>query len=470
MPTYVFEAMNATGEEIQDEIEAATQDEAQATIRQMGYFITRIQEKKAPTAKTGRGKSAKTKSFSLGGVSGKQLTLFTRQLSILQDAGLPILRSIRILEQQSKPGPLRNALIDVGEEIESGSTLSEAFAKCPRTFNRLYVNMVRAGEAGGSLEIILRRLSEFLERSQSIKKKITGAMIYPCVVIMVAIGILAFIMTQIVPVFDEMFTEFDLDLPVPTLILINTSRSLGRLWFVPPLIPLTLIIFIVIVNQFRAGRTGWHGYLLKIPVVGKLIEKAILARTMRTLGTLVASGVPILEALTITRETSNNGVFEKIFTKVSEAIREGETIAKPLKANSRAGFHPVSLFFWFWTGATPPLTLLIVIPEYYLFIMLVGFAFGTIASLYYLLVMNRPVIDLLVVNMVDVGEETGELDTMLFKVSDYYDEEVATLTEGLLKLIEPLMIVFLGGAVGFIVISLFMPLVAMITGLSGGKK
>ena len=206
MPSYQFEAMDATGQEIRDVIEAQTEEEAQATIRQMGYFVTRITPlKSAKAAATKAGK--RKKPFGIGGGGGKHMCTFTRQLSILQDAGLPVLRSLKILESQAKPGRLKSALMDVCDEIESGSTLSEAMAKCPKVFSRLYINMIKAGEAGGALEVILRRLAEFMERSQSLKRKIQGAMIYPVVVILVAIGILTFIMIKIVPVFEKMFLE-----------------------------------------------------------------------------------------------------------------------------------------------------------------------------------------------------------------------------------------------------------------------
>jgi type IV pilus assembly protein PilC len=220
MPTFQFEAMDATGQEIKDVIDAASQEEAQQTIRQMGYFVTKIALKKGEQA-AGAAKSERKKSFSMGGASGKQMVTFTRQLSILQDAGLPILRSLKILEGQSKPGALKNSLMNVCDEIEGGSTLSEAMARSPKVFNRLYVNMIKAGEAGGALEIILRRLAEFMERAQSLKKKVQGAMIYPIVVVLVAVGILTFIMIKIVPVFAQMFIEFELELPAMTQMLID---------------------------------------------------------------------------------------------------------------------------------------------------------------------------------------------------------------------------------------------------------
>jgi type IV pilus assembly protein PilC len=470
MPTYQFEAMDATGQEIKDVIDAQSEEEAQATIRQMGYFVTKISVKKGQ-AKPGMAGGKKKRSMAFGGASSKQLALFTKQLSILQDAGLPILRSLRILETQQKPGRLKNAIGDVGDEIESGATLSEAMAKSPKVFNRLYINMIKAGEAGGALEVILRRLSEFLERSESLKRKVKGAMIYPIVVILVAVGILTFIMLKIVPVFQKMFEEFGLKLPVMTVILINISNWVVKYgWFSIPLIPVVIWLFVKLLKKFKHGRMGWDMFVLKWPIIGMLVEKNTMARTTRTLGTLVASGVPILEGLNITRETAGNAVFERMYGKVSDAIREGETIAKPMAVNSRPGFHPVALFLWFMSGALVPLIIMSMpgmIAQIGLQFLLMGlFGAGFLGCCWYLLKMNARFVDELVVNMVDVGEETGELDTMLYKVADVFDEEVTTLTDGLMKLIEPLLIVFLGGAVGFIVIALFLPLISLIQGLS----
>ncbi|MHC4399652.1 MAG: type II secretion system F family protein [Planctomycetota bacterium] len=442
MPTYQFEAMDPTGQEIKDVIEAPNEEEAQATIRQMGYFVTKISEKKERGAADKKKAKKQGKTFSIGRVGGKMLTAFTRQLSILQDAGLPILRSLRILENQARPGALKNSLIDVCDEIESGATLSEAMAKSPKAFNRLYVNMIKAGEAGGALEVILQRLAEFQERSQALKRKVKGALIYPITVVIFAIGILTFIMLRIVPEFQKIFDEFGVTLPPMTQTLIAVSYFLANFFFLIPLIPISIWLFVKLLTRFRYGRFGFHLFLLKMPIFGQLVEKNVVARTTRTLGTLVASGVPILEALHITRETAGNYVFEDLYGKVHEAIREGETIATPLKANSRPGFHPMALFFWAF------------------------FILGPLGMLLYLLKMNQKIVDDMVVHMVDVGEETGELDTMLYKVADTYDDEVAVLTDGLMSLMEPLLIIFLGGAVGFIVIALFLPLIELISQLS----
>ncbi len=441
MPTYQFEAMDATGQEIKDVVEAPNQEEAQATIRQMGYFVTKISVKKSRKTAAQKKANAKGKTFALGGVKQKVLTTFTRQLSILQDAGLPILRSLKILQEQSAPGALKNALIDVCEEIESGATLSEAMAKAPKAFDRLYVNMIKAGEAGGALEVILKRLAEFQERAEALRRKVKGAMVYPVTVVSFAVGILVFIMLKIVPSFQKIFADFGTSLPAMTVLLINTSKFVVNYWYLLPGIPLSIWLALKLIRKFAAGRMGWDMYILKMPIFGQLVEKNIIARTMRTLGTLVASGVPILEALHITKETSGNAVFEVLFQKVYDSIREGESIAKPMKENSKPPFHPMALFFW---CCMPPV----------------------IGALLYVTKMNKRILDDMVVNMVDVGEETGELDTMLYKVADTYDDEVAVLTESLMSLMEPLLIICLGGMVGFIVIALFLPLISLIQKLS----
>jgi type IV pilus assembly protein PilC len=369
--------------------------------------------------------------------------------------------------------------MDVCDEIETGSTLSESMSKCPKVFNRLYVNMIKAGEAGGALETILQRLADFLESAEALKRKVKGALIYPIAVVFIAGLILTLIMWLIVPTFKEMFEEFGLTLPAPTLLLIAMSDYIVKYWFLMLLIPFVYWLLTKLARKFRQGRMGFDMFMLKLPVFGNLVEKNILARTTRTLGTLVSSGVPILEALNITRETAGNALFERIFTKVSDAIREGEVISKPMRDNATPGFHPMALFYWVLIGSFPGvMTLSVALTagrgtgqkgamENLLAVggMMTGIGI-LLAALFYMVKMRVRVIDELVVNMVDVGEETGELDTMLYKVADTYDDEVNVMTEGLTRLIEPLLIVFLGGAVGFIVISLFMPLISLITGLA----
>ncbi len=443
MPTYQFEAMDASGKEIKDVVEAVNEDEAAITIKHMGYYLTKLSvRKERKTAAVASG-SKKGKTFTLAGVKSKVLCTFTRQLSILQDAGLPILRSLKILEGQAKPGALKNALIDVIDEIEGGATLSEAMAKCPKAFNRLYVNMIKAGEAGGALEIILQRLAEFTEKSEALKRKIKGALTYPVCVVMFSVGILAFLMVFIIPKFIKIFEDFDTTLPVMTQWLIFVSNMFLYYWWILIAVPVGIWLLIKMMNQFDYCRFGWNLFTLKMPVFGQLVEKNAVARAMRTLGTLVSSGVPIIEAITITRETTGNGVFERLFDKILEAIRQGESIAKPIKENAVPPIHPIAIFWWcFFCG-------------------------GPIGLLLYMMKFRQKIMDDMVVNMIDVGEETGELDKMLYKVADTFDDEVNVLTDSLMSLMEPLLIIFLGGMVGFIVISLFMPLISLISKLSG---
>ncbi|QDV53235.1 type II secretion system F family protein [Gimesia fumaroli] len=421
MPVYQYEAMDNTGLEVKDTIEAPSEEEAQTLIKEKGFFVTKIAEKgRGKKQKKGAGKKgggggkkgggAKKGGFSIGGVRSKQLTTFTRQLSTLQDAGLPILRSLRILEAQAKPGPLKASLDGVIEDIESGNTLSEAMAKQPKCFDNLYVNMVKAGEAGGALEIILQRLAEFKERAQSLKKKVQGAMIYPVAVITVASLIVGFIMYWIIPKFKKIFLDFGTELPGITLLLMSMSDIVVSYFYLFPAIPLALWIFIKIVKKNKKGAFIVDWIALRIPLLGKIISKSVTARTCRTLGTLISSGVPILEAIIIARDTAGNMVFQKAFDTIYAAIREGETMAVPLR--------------------------------------------------------EARIVDDIVVNMVDVGEETGALDNMLYKVADVYDEEVAVLVDALVSLLEPLMVIVLGLIVGFIVIALFMPLIKLLNDLS----
>ena len=414
MPVYQYEAMDNSGTEIKDNIEAESEAEAQQLIREKGFFVTKINEQSKKRKKKAEKKAVtgpkKKKAFSLGKVKSKDLCAFTRQLSTLQDAGLPVLRSLKILEGQCKPGPLKNSLMGTVEDIESGSTLSEAMAKQPKAFDELYVNMVRAGEAGGALELILQRLADFKERAQSLKRKVQGAMIYPVVVVMVATLIVGFIMVYIIPKFKAIFEGFGTELPKITEVLISTSDFVAAYWFLGPVLPIAFVLMIRIIKKNKTGEYIVDLIMLKLPVLGKIIQKSTTARIMRTLGTLIASGVPILEAITIARDTSGNAVFKRAFDNIYAAIREGESIAVPLK--------------------------------------------------------EARIVDDLVVNMVDVGEETGALDNMMYKVADVYDEEVAVLVDAMIKLLEPLLVVVLGLVVGFIVIALFMPLIKLLNDLS----
>jgi type IV pilus assembly protein PilC len=419
MPTFQYEAMNASGQEVKAEIDAGSADEAIAKIRTQGYFPTKVKEKAAKKAKTGAAAGGTTtakkggRSLSFGGVSNKAITQFTRQLSTLQDAGLPILRSLKILWQQQKPGTLKNVLDSVGADVESGSTLSEAMARHPKAFDKLYTNMVQAGETGGVLDVILQRLAEFMEKAQKLKRRVIGAMIYPSVVITFSVLIVTGIMIFVVPKFREIFKDFKTSLPALTEWLLAISGwiadDFGWLYILGA--PFVIFFFFKLVGKSKAGRRILDTIKLKLPIFGQILSKTAIARFTRTLGTLLSAGVPILDALNITRDTVGNTVFENALQKVHDAIREGESFAGPLRA--------------------------------------------------------AKVCDSIVTNMIDVGEETGDLDKMLMKIADNYDEEVDVLIGSLVSLLEPIMVVSLGGIVGTIVVALFLPLVKLIQSVSG---
>ena len=422
MPTFTYEALNAAGKPQKGQVEANTSEEAIQRIKSQGFFPTAVREQKVKKGEGGAaGAAAKPRrrggGLAIGRVSSKQLTLFTRQLSTLQDAGLPLLRSLQILEGQMKPGLMKNILMGVCEDVEGGAALSEAMSKHPRAFDKLYSKMVAAGEVGGVLDVILQRLAEFMEKSQRLKRKIRGAMVYPIVVVAVAMAILTFIMVWIIPKFEEIFREFGVELPALTLWLVNTSRwvagsnpdqAIGG-WVYIVFSPVVIWGFFKLIRKAGPGKAVTDTILLWIPVFGKLVRKTVIARFTRTLGTLISAGVPILEAILITRDTSGNWVFERALGKVHDSIREGESFAEPLRESKTC--------------------------------------------------------DAIVVNMIDVGEETGELDAMLLKIADNYDEEVDVAVASLVSLLEPLMVVILGGIVGTIVVAMFLPMVKMIESL-----
>jgi len=414
MAVFQYEAMNSQGKAVRDEIEARNTDEAIAKIRALNLFPTKVKEKAARRAAVAGG-TKKKRTFSMasiGGVGHKQLTTFTRQLSTLQDAGLPIVRSLRVLQEQLKAGHLKNVVTDVADDVESGNSLSESMAKFPKVYDKLYVNMIRAGEAGGVLDVILRRLAEFREKAARLRRRVLGAMVYPAAVITIAAIIVTGIMIFIIPKFKKMFEELDVELPKATTMLLNTASFIQRRWYVVPVLPFGVFVAYKLIAMHPKGRYILDWIKFKLPVLGNISNKAAVARFARTLGTLIASGVPILESLSIVRDTSGNAVLGNAIRNIHDSIREGETIADPLRA--------------------------------------------------------AKVTDEMVVNMVAVGEETGELDKMLLKVADVYEEEVDVAVESMVSLMEPLMIVALGGVGGFIVISLFMPLIQLLNNLSGG--
>ena len=404
MPIFTYEAIDQSGQKVKKELDAPSQDEALKKIRQQGLRPTKIVPRKGAAAAPAGGKKKKFVLFDW--VSSQQITTFTTQLATLQDAGLPIVRSIKILEGQQKPGKFKDQLAQVAEDVESGATFSEALAKFPKSFDSLYVSMVKAGEAGGVLDVILNRLAGFMEKSQKLRKKVKGAMTYPVAVMLVAAGILMIIMTYVVPSFEAMFKDLGQALPGPTQLLLNASTALRNFWYLVPGIPFVFWLSWRGVGRTRKGRRAIDAFKLRMPVFGRIINKSAISRFCRTLGTLIASGVPILEALRIVKDAIGNVVIAGAIEEVHGSIKEGETIADPLR--------------------------------------------------------HSGVFDDLIVNMIDVGEETGELDKMLIKIADNYENDVDVAVEGLSSLLEPLIIVGLGLTVGFIVVSLFLPLIQII--------
>ncbi len=413
MPIFKYEALDTRGKQVRDEIEALSNKEAISKIRKKGLIPTKVRSK-GGARKAEAAAAAPKRRRASGGVSLKHIVQFARQLSTLQDAGLAILRSLRILEQQHKGGRIKRIIGYIADDIEGGSTLSEALGKHPKAFNRLFVNMIAAGEVGGVLDIILLRLADFLEKAQKLKRNVRKAMIYPVVVIVIAGSIVLFLMLKIIPVFTAVLmdmSEGQGSLPALTQTLMNISTwLLGRKGLNAGMVilaPFAVIAILRFIRQFRLGRLILDTIKLKMPIIGQLSYKISVARWTRTLGTLISAGVPILEALNITRDTAGNEVYARALNKVHHAIRQGDTFANPLRQSKT--------------------------------------------------------VDSMVVNMIDVGEETGDMDKMLEKIANNYDEETDALVAGLMSLLEPVMVVTLGLIVGTIVIAMFLPMVRMIT-------
>ncbi len=429
MAKYSFRAVDSQGREVVDEVEAKSTEEASRVVKGMGYFPTEIKPASSAPAAAPSSSSAKPgrkKTWAIGGVKLKDLSRFTTQLSILIDADLPIVRSLQILEEQQKPGVLKNALMDITDDVESGSSFSDALSRHPNVFNQLFVNMARAGEAGGVLDIILDRLAKFLERSNRIRNTVKGAMTYPIVIGFIAFSIVMGLMVFVVPKFQSIFEQMKIEMPAITEFVISMSNGIlkiigitkdgANLSFDPAMllydiIAAVLLIGLVIFLRKNAGGRKVLDYLkLYIPIVGPVMRKSIVTRFCRTLGTLIASNVSLLDALKICRGAMGNIMLAEAIDRVHDSIREGESIADPLRASG--------------------------------------------------------MFDEIVVNMVAVGEETGELDNMLLKIADSYDNEVEVAVANLTRLLEPLFIVFMGFGVGFIVIALFLPLIKMLTSIT----
>lgn len=416
MALFQYTAMDANGKEKKGTINAASEDAVAAALKEQGMFPTSIKatkgaaEKKAAASSTAKKGGGMNINLQIGGnnMKHKELVIFTRQLSILLDAGLPLIRSLKTLEKQSKSPAVKGILGEVAVSVEGGSTFSEALAQHPKSFDKLFLNMVRAGEAAGKMEVILTRLAEFMEKAAKIAGKVKSAMIYPIIVLVIAGGITAGLMIFIVPNFEKIFTELleGAALPALTQFVMDLSKIFQEKILYAIAVIAAVIFSYVMLNKTKQGKYAIDWVKYNMPLFGPIVSRSAISKFSRTLGTLMGSGVPVLNALVIVRDTSGNDVVSTAIQKVHDAVKEGEGMAPPL-------------------GATK------VFPD-------------------------------MVISMIEVGEETGKLPEMLEKIADTYDEEVDNAVGALTSMIEPLMIVFLAVIVGGIVIALFMPLVTII--------
>lgn len=422
MANFQYTALDSKGEQTTGVVSALNEADAIQKIRVQNLHPTQIVEEgkgkavrgKTPAKGKAKAKSASASKAKVGGrIKPKALMIFTRQLATLIDSGLPLLRSLTVLGKQEPNVVLRSTVSALADSVQSGSTFSESLAQHPRIFNKLYVNMVKAGELGGVLEIVLNRLAEYQEKAQKLKNKIVSAMVYPVIVMFIAVAILIFLMIFIVPRFEAMFAEGETELPMISQIVFGTSKFfIDRPLFVPNVVFVFIVFgfFVFLFNVWgrtKNGRKSVDSMKLRLPIFGDIQRKSAVSRFSRTLGTLVTSGVPILQALNITRDTAGNVVISNAIEKVHEAVKEGESIVAPLQAS---GVFPA-----------------------------------------------------MVISMVDVGEETGQLPEMLLKVADVYDDEVDNAVTALTSILEPIMIVILALVVGSVVFALFLPLIKMIS-------
>src|SRR6266481_1918149 len=425
MPRFTYIALDSRGQESTGLVEAASTNEAIGQLRQAGYFPTNVYEEGKGGGRDGKAAKRAAKAarvsqprerkgivlFQRKKVKPKILMIFTRQLATLIDSGLPLLRSLNVLAKQERDKVLKKTINQLADSVQGGSTFSDALSLHPRVFNNLYVNMVKAGEVGGVLELVLNRLSEFQEKAAKIKNKILSAMVYPIIVMTMAIGILCFLLVFIVPRFEAIFHDLLGDKPLPpvTQFVLGVSGFMQNHGLVLLAAVVTGVMLYNLIGRTRGGRLAIDTFKLRMPLFGNLNRKTAISRFARTLGTLVTSGVPILQALNITRETAGNSALARAIARVHDSVKEGESIVQPLEASK--------MF--------PPM----------------------------------------VVSMVDVGEETGKLPEMLLKIADVYDDEVDNAVVALTSMLEPIMIVFLAVVVGTIVLALFTPLISIITGL-----
>jgi type IV pilus assembly protein PilC len=397
MPNYSWKGRTRGGRIQEGVLVAESKEAAIATLRKQQIIVTAVTEKGKEFALPKLG----------GGVSNKEIAVFTRQFSVMIDAGLPLVQCLEILGSQQDNRSFQKILFQVRQDVESGSTLADALRKHPKAFDDLYCNMVAAGEAGGILDTILQRLSQYIEKVVKLRAAVRSAMVYPTAVILIAVGVVWIILWKVIPTFATLFEGLGASLPLPTRVTIAASRFIGSWWWLV-FAAIGLSVFLLYrYHKTHKGRRVIDGLMLKIPVLGSVLKKIAVARFCRTLGTLVSSGVPILEGLEITAKTSGNAIVEDAIMATRKSVEEGKTIAEPLKG----------------TDVFPPM----------------------------------------VVQMVAVGEQTGALETMLSKIADFYEDEVDEATANLLALLEPIMICFLGVIIGGIVISMYLPMFSLIS-------
>lgn len=402
MPEYSYEALDKGGKQVKGIIEASSEEVIIEKLRDMGYYPLKVTPNKKKAAAQADLTAMPILKSIFHRIKTKHVTTFTRQLATLIDAGLPIMRSLNILREQVESVVFKEKITQMSKDIESGSSLSDAMSKHPKIFDKLYVNMVRAGEIGGVLEAVLNRIAEFLEKAQALKGKVKSAMMYPIVVLTLATVIVSFILIWIIPKFQDMFKMMGGDLPLPTQILVDASRILVYESWKIIVVVVALVVAFKQINKNPQGKFYIDRFKLKMPVFGDLFRKLAIARFAGTLSTLINAGVPILQALDIVRDSSGNEVISRAMMNVYQSVKDGESIHQPLSQ----------------CDVFPPL----------------------------------------VVHMVAVGEETGAIDHMLTKVAEAYEREVDDTVSALTSILEPVLIVFLGALVGGIVVALYLPL------------
>jgi type IV pilus assembly protein PilC len=403
MPVFMWKGRTLAGEAQSGEIEVNRQDEVVELLRKKKILVTSVRPKGGGFQLPKLG----------GGVSTKDLAIFTRQFATMISAGLPLVQCLDILAKQTPKPSFARVIAEVTREVEAGSTLADALGKHKTFFDDLFRNMVAAGEAGGVLDEILMRLATYIEKADALKRKVQGAMVYPGVVLTVALGATAFMLIFIIPTFAKMFTDFGGELPLPTKIVLWMSKTLQTFWWLMLMVLAGTVIGLQRYYATDNGKRVLDGFMLKMPVLGDVLLKGAVARFTRTLGTLIASGVPILAGLEITAKTAGNKVIAEAIMTARASIREGETVAAPLKAS----------------GVFPPM----------------------------------------VVQMITVGEQTGALDEMLTKIAVFYEAEVDTAVDTMTSIIEPVMIVVMGGIVGGMVVAMYLPMFKLVSVVAGGK-